>query len=156
MSNRTLTSFLFGLLFAAAPAFAGSAADEIAILDPHVRLVPHGQEQTAAYFLLRNAGKSDHALVKAASPVARAVELHTVVHEDGMMKMRPVPKMDIKAGGETKLQPGGLHVMLIGLKRPLHEGANVALALTFEDGSSKDITAPVRAIAMPGTMKHEH
>lgn len=154
MLNRTLTPLLFGLLFAAAPALAGSAAGEIAVTDAYVRLVPHGQEQTAAYFTLRSGGKAGHALVKAASPVARAVELHTVVHEGGMMKMRPVPRIEVKAGGETKLQPGGLHVMLIGLTRPLPEGADVALTLTFEDGSTKQIAAPVRPAA--GSMSHPH
>lgn len=146
MFNRTLIPLLLGLLFAGAPALAGNAADEIAVLDPHVRLMPHGQEQTAAYFTLRNAGKTGHALVKAASPAARAVELHTVVHEGDMMKMRPVPRIEVKAGGETRLQPGGLHVMLIGIKQPLKEGAEVPLTLTFEDGSEKKVVAPVRAV----------
>ncbi len=147
MLNRRLIPFLFALLVAAVPALAGRAADEIGIHDPYVRLVPHGQEQTAAYFLLRNAGRSGHALVKAASPAARVVELHTVVHEDGMMKMRPVPKIGVQAGGETRLQPGGLHVMLIGLTRPLREGTSVELTLRFEDGSEKKIAAPVRPVA---------
>ncbi|TAM48071.1 MAG: copper chaperone PCu(A)C [Gammaproteobacteria bacterium] len=147
MLHRTLTSLLFGLLFAAAPVLAGRAADDIAIADPYVRLVPHGQEQTAAYFLLRNSGNTHHALVKAASPAARVVELHTVVHEGGMMKMRPVPRIEVQAGGETQLQPGGLHVMLIGLTRPLREGMAVELALTFEDGSTKKVLASVRPVA---------
>lgn len=154
MSNRAFISLLFSLLFAAAPALAGGAADEIAVLDPYVRLVPHGQKQTAAYFTLRNGGRTGHALVKAASPAARAVELHTVVHEGGMMKMRPVPRIEVKAGGETRLQPGGLHVMLIGLTRPLQEGASVALTLTFEDGSTRQIAAPVRPVA--AGMSHAH
>ncbi len=147
MLHRTLTSLLFGLLFAAAPALAGRAADEVGIHDSYVRLVPHGQEQTAAYFLMRNAGNTGHALVKAMSPAARVVELHTVVHEGGMMKMRPVPRIEVPAGGETKLQPGGLHVMLIGLTRPLREGTSVELTLRFEDGSEKKIAAPVRPVA---------
>lgn len=49
-------------------------------------------------------------MVKAASTAARTVELHTVVDEGGMKKMRPVEKIAVKAGGETKLQPGGLHI----------------------------------------------
>jgi copper(I)-binding protein len=154
MLNRALTSLLFGLLAVAAPALADSAAGEITVLDPYVRLVPHGQEQTAAYFTLRNAGKAGHALVKAASPAARVVELHTVVHEGGMMKMRPVPKIEVQAGGETRLQPGGLHVMLIGLTRPLRDGEQVELTLRFEDGSEKKIAAPVRPVA--AAMSHAH
>jgi hypothetical protein len=73
-----------------------------------------------------------------------------------MKKMRPVPRIEVKAGGETKLEPGGLHIMLIGLEQPLKEGASVALTLSFEDGSTKDVTAPVRAIAPSASMSHGH
>jgi hypothetical protein len=148
-------AFTTGL--AAAPAlWAAGAADHIQTTDPSVRMVPPGQDQTAAYLTLRNTDKQDHALVRAASPAARVTELHTVIDEGGIKKMRPVPKIDIPAGTETKLQPGGLHIMLIGLKQPLAAGASVAITLTFEDGSSTDISAPVRAITVPGPMKHGH
>ena len=158
MHKHLLSMTIFAAALAAAPALhAAGAADAIHAMEPSVRMVPPGQDQTGAYLTLRNTGKQDHALVKAASPAARVTELHTVVDEGGMKKMRPVAKMDIQAGGETKLQPGGLHIMLIGLKQPLHEGANVAITLTFEDGSSKDISAPVRAISVPGRMmQHGH
>ena len=138
------------MLVAAPPLWAASAADSIQIADPSVRAVPPGQHQTGAYLTLHNTDKHGHALVKAASPAARATELHTVVDEGGMTKMRPVAKMDIAPGGSTRLQPGELHIMLIGLKQPLAEGANVPLTLTFEDGSHKEISAPVRAITVPG------
>jgi len=148
-------AFTTGL--AAAPAlWAAGAADHIQTTDPSVRVVPTGQDQTAAYLTLRNNDKQDHSVVKAASPAARVTELHTVVDEGGMKKMRPVPKMDIKAGSETKLQPGGLHIMLIGLKQPLREGTHVTITLTFEDGSSRNISAPVRAITAPSAMKPGH
>jgi hypothetical protein len=139
----------------AAPAlWAAGAADHIRTTDPSVRAVPPSQDQTAAYLTLRNIDKRDHALIRAASSAARVTELHTVIHEDGKMKMRPVPRMEIKAGGETRLQPGGLHIMLIGLKQPLAAGASVAITLTFEDGSRTDISAPVLAITVPGPMGH--
>ena len=155
--KTTLSLTIAVVALAASPVlWAAGAADSIQTAEPSVRMVPPGQDQTGAYLTLRNNGKQDHALVKAASPAARVTELHTVVDEGGMKKMRPVAKMDIKAGGETRLQPGGLHIMLIGLKQPLGEGTNVAITLTFEDGSSKEISAPVRAISVPGGMKPEH
>jgi copper(I)-binding protein len=136
---------------------SASASEALDILDPYVRAVPAGQDQTAAYMTLRNGGQKNLALTQAASPAARAVELHTVVDEGGLKKMRPVPKIDIKAGAETRLQPGGLHIMLIGLKEPLKEGANVALTLTFDDGRRQDVRAPVRAVeATVPTMHHPH
>jgi hypothetical protein len=157
MHKTILSLSIFATTLVATPALqAAGVADSVHAMDPSVRMVPPGQDQTGAYVTLRNTDKRDHALVKAASPAARVTELHTVVDEGGMKKMRPVPKMDIAAGGETKLRPGGLHIMLIGLKQPLAEGANVPITLTFEDGSSKDISAPVRAIMVPGAMKHGH
>ena len=59
------------------------------------------------------------------------------------MKMRQVPAIEIKAGGETQLQPGGLHIMLIELKAPMREGDNIAITLGFDDGSSKQVDAKV-------------
>jgi len=155
---RSTISFtsLVVLLTTAAPLWAADVADHIQVTESSVRAVPPGQHQTGAYLTLRNTDKQGHALVKAASLAARATELHTVVEEGGMTKMRPVTKMDIAAGGSTRLQPGGLHIMLIGLKQPLAEGANVTLTLTFEDGSHKEISAPVRAITVPGMTMPKH
>ena len=144
------------LLTTTAPLWAADVADRIEVTEPSVRAVPPGQHQTGAYLTLHNTDKRDHALLKAASPAARATELHTVVDEGGMTKMRPVARMDIAAGGSTRLQPGGLHIMLIGLRQPLAEGANVTLTLTFEDGSHKEINAPVRAITVPGMPMPKH
>lgn len=157
MSRSTV--FIAGLivLFAAVtPLWAADAASRIQITAPSVRAVPPGQHQTGAYMTLHNDSQQNHALVRAASPAARATELHTVVDEGGMQKMRPVAKMDIAAGSETRLQPGGLHIMLIGLKQPLTEGAQVSITLTFEDGSHKTIRVPVRAISVPGAMMPGH
>ncbi|MFA7241725.1 MAG: copper chaperone PCu(A)C [Sulfuricellaceae bacterium] len=133
-------------------ACAGSAADGISAMGPHVRMVPPGQPTTAAFFVLKNADDKDHKMVKAESTAANVTELHTHIHEGGMMKMRPVKDIEIKAGSETALKPGGLHVMLIDLKKPLKEGDNVTLKLTFEDNSSKEIAAPVRRIQPPMQM----
>jgi hypothetical protein len=123
---------------------APSAAARVTVHGPYVRLLPPGQPNTAAFMTLRNGDEKDHKLVKAESSAARVVELHEHVHEGGMMKMRPVKAIEIKAGGAAVLEPGGLHVMLIDLVRPLREGEGVSLSLTYEDGSSAKIEAPVR------------
>ncbi|NCC28249.1 MAG: copper chaperone PCu(A)C, partial [Gammaproteobacteria bacterium] len=81
--------------------------------------------------------------------VSEVVELHTHVEEDGMMRMRRIEKIEIPAGETVTLKPGGLHVMLIGLKQPLEPGDTVDLALTFEDGSRIPVQAPVRRIEVP-------
>ncbi|MDP2154779.1 MAG: copper chaperone PCu(A)C [Sulfuricella sp.] len=144
----------------AAPVLAGSAAESVSANEPFVRMVPPGMTNTGAFMVLKNADSKDHKVVKAESPVAKAVELHTHTNEGGVMKMRPVKDIEIKAKGEAVLKPGSLHVMLIGLKQDLKEGDNVAITLTFEDGSSKKVEAPVRKIQtemkMKMEMKHDH
>jgi hypothetical protein len=142
----------------AAPVLAGSAAESVSANDPFVRLAPPGIANTGAFMVLKNADSKDHKLVKADSTVAKVTELHTHTNEGGVMKMRPVKDIEIKAKGEAVLKPGSLHVMLIGLKQDLKEGDNVAITLTFEDGSSKKVEAPVRKIQteMKMEMKHDH
>jgi periplasmic copper chaperone A len=62
----------------------------------------------------------------------------------------------IPAGGETRLKPGSFHIMLIGLKTPLKLDEKIRFKLTFEDGSSKNVVAPVRKIDMTMPMSHDH
>ncbi|HUX63341.1 copper chaperone PCu(A)C [Sulfuricella sp.] len=142
----------------AAPVLAGSAAESVSANEPFVRMTPPGTTNSGAFMVLKNADSKDHKLVKAESPVAKAVELHTHTNEGGVMKMRPVKDIEIKSKGEAVLKPGSLHVMLIGLKQDLKEGDNVAITLTFEDGSSKKVEAPVRKIQteMKMEMTHDH
>lgn len=146
----------------AAPALAGSAADGMTANDPFVRMVPPGTANTGAFMVIKNADDKDHKVVKAESPAAKVVELHTHISEGGVMKMRPVKDIEVKAKGEAVLKPGSLHVMLIGLKQELKEGDSVPITLYFEDGSKKEVKAPVRKIQaemkmeMKQEMKHEH
>jgi hypothetical protein len=140
--------------------FAAGAADSVVVQDPYVRLAPPGAPATGAFMVLKNTGSKDVKVVKAESPAAKAAELHNHVSDGGVMKMRQVPDIDIKAKGEAVLKPGSLHVMLIQLKEPLKEGDKVHITLGFEDGSSKLVEAPVVKIgAEPGAMppmNHEH
>ena len=111
--------------------------------DPYVRLAPPSAPATGAFMVIRNAGDKDVRVVKADNPVSKATELHTYVNEGGVMKMRPIPAIEIKAKGEAVLKPGGLHVMMIDLKVPMKEGDTVPITLTFDDGSSKQVDARV-------------
>jgi len=133
--------------------WAATAEESITVIDPYVRAVPPGQTVSAAFMRLKNSADKQHAIVNVKSSISKVVELHTHTHENGMMKMRQVEKMVIPANGETVLQPGGLHIMLIGLHNALELDQKISLALEFEDGSSKTIEAPVRKIMMKGMMK---
>lgn len=126
----------------ATPLFAAEA--ELTVSDYYVRMVPPGTPTSGAFMTIRNGGSSDRKLVKADSPAANTVELHTHINDQGMMKMRQVKAIDVKAHGQAELKPGSYHIMLIDLKQTLKEGESVALTLTFDDGSTRKIDAPVK------------
>ncbi len=135
-----------GLALSVSVAFAGSAADDVSVSDPYARAMPPGQPNSAMFLELTNSAKVDHALVAAESSVSKVVELHAHIEEDGMMKMRRMERVDLPAGEAVSFQPGGLHLMLIGLERQIEPGQQVVLTLIYEDGSRTRVEAPVRKV----------
>ena len=123
------------------------AGDAVNVTDAYARAVPPGQPNSAVFMQLHNDGGEDRALVAAASAASDVVELHTHRMQDGMMQMRKIERIDLPAGETVTLKPGGLHVMLIGLKQPLQPGEDVAVTLTLDDGTELAVTAPVHEIA---------
>jgi copper(I)-binding protein len=96
------------------------------------------------------------ALVSAASPVAGATEVHEMKMEGGVMKMRAVARIELPAGKTVKLEPGGYHIMLMGLSKPLKAGDTVPITLTVETSDRKRhsvrVQAPVRESAASNPM----
>jgi copper(I)-binding protein len=98
--------------------------------------------------ITNNTGAADR-LVGGASTLAKAIEIHETIDDNGVMKMRPVPGgFEIPAGGKLELKPGGKHVMLIGLTAPLVEGQEVEVTLNFEKAGAITVKAPVKMMAM--------
>jgi protein SCO1/2 len=125
-------------------AAAGGEAAGITVVDPYVRGMAPGSKVTAAYLVLQNTHPSARALVRADVPGVQSVELHAVLTENGLTSMRPVAQIDLPAGGEARLEPSGNHIMLVGVDRPFSTGETVPLTLTFADGTSLKVDAPVR------------
>lgn len=98
----------------------------------------------AIYVTISNTGKEADALLSVSTDAAQSAELHEVKHEGGMMKMRPVEKIGLPAGGKIDMKPGGYHVMLLGLTRDLKPGDKVAVTLKFEHGGDLHVDAAVR------------
>jgi periplasmic copper chaperone A len=153
-SMKQLSLLAASLLFSVGALAA--AADTVSVENPYVRLVPPSAQTTGAFMVIRNNGDKDVKVLKADNPASKVTELHTHLNEGGVMKMRQVPGIDIKAKGEAILQPGGLHVMLIDLKAPLKEGDVVPITLNFDDGSSKKVEAKVQKIVPQPAMEHNH
>jgi len=103
---------------------------------PSLKGVPNG----AGYMTITNRGETDDTLLAAAADVSSAVELHTMSMTDGVMRMRQLEGgVPLPAGETVKLEPGGLHVMFIGLKQTLTAGESVPVTLTFEQAGTLEI-----------------
>ena len=140
---------LSGGAIAAEPARIG----DIMIEQAWARATPGKAPNGAAYFTLRAEGETPDRLVAAASPVAERAELHTHLMEDGVMKMRAIKAVEITPGSPTVFQPGGHHVMLMGLKAPLVEGERFPLTLTFERAGPVEIEVEIEKIGAMAPMK---
>jgi hypothetical protein len=99
---------------------------------------------TAVYLTLVNKGDAPDALLSASSDVSSTVELHETQMKGNVMRMVPVPRIGVPAKGRTELKPGGLHLMLIGLKRDLKPGDGIKMTLRFEKSGEKELTVKVR------------
>ncbi|WP_038037070.1 MULTISPECIES: copper chaperone PCu(A)C [unclassified Thioalkalivibrio] len=109
---------------------------------PWIRLMPG--DMTGGYFVLRNHGEQDLRIVAAQAPISEVVELHEHAHVDGVMRMRQVNGLELPAGETLVLEPGGLHLMFIGLHEPLTAGDWIPVILEFEDGGTMEIHARVQ------------
>jgi len=107
---------------------------------PTVAAVPVG----VVYVELKNGGEKMERLLSASTQVAERVELHTSVMEGEMMRMRPISAVEIAPMSTAELKPGGMHIMLMGLKQPLVQGQNFALDLVFERAGVVRVNVLVR------------
>lgn len=133
-------SILFVLMAAAWPVSALELAGEA-----YSRPLPPGQSTAVAYLELRNDSDKTIHLVSVSSSLARSAEFHRHIHEDGMMKMRKLSGIDLEPGKILQFQPGGYHIMLFGVKRPLRVGDKFTMQIDTESGESLDVEVLVKA-----------
>ena len=127
----------------------------IKVVHPWTHATPAGATTAVAYLKITNTGSLPLRLIGGSTPVADRVEIHSMSMDGGVMKMRPVPGVDIAAGATVEFKAGGMHLMLIGLKRALMQEDLVPLSLTFADGRKIDVELYVEE--MGGEMApHEH
>ena len=134
------------LLTLLSPAALMAQGGGITVRDAWVREAAAGRPTTAAFLILENKGEVVRALLRGTASVGDTLELHEMKRDNGMMRMSPVARIEIPAHGEVALRPGGLHLMIFGLKAPLTSADTVALTLTFDDGKTLSLKAPVRAM----------
>lgn len=102
--------------------------------------------ESAIFVVLENTSAQPRSLVSAATSIAERTELHNMVMDGSMMKMTPVPAIELKAGAKTELRPGSYHIMLFGLKERPAAGASVPVTLTLDNGQTLSVSATVRKV----------
>ena len=118
----------------------------------------HGKN-SAAYLSIHNHSPKDDYLIEVKTNVAAMTSIHNHINDKGIMKMRAVKQIAIPANGSIKLQPGGFHIMLMGLKKPLREGDKFDLKLVFKNAGNimcSIIVKKVHAMGHGKKMKHTH
>ncbi len=147
---RFLLALSFLLAFAA-PAFAQEIP--IRIADPRARPTAPGGAGVV-YMIVINHAAADDDLTGLSSPIADKVEMHRTVTKDGVSNMESVADLPIKAGGNATFEPGGLHIMLTGLKQPLKVGDSFPLRLRFANAGTITVTIPVQPMKPAKPMIH--
>jgi protein SCO1/2 len=128
---------------------AGAAAQSppaVSVGQAWSRATPPGVSVGVAYFEITNGGAAD-ALLAVSSPVAERAEMHSTTMAGGLMEMREVHFVDVPAKGRVVFEPGGLHVMLVNLEKPLIEGTRVPLTLVFRHAGKVSVAAVVQGVA---------
>lgn len=143
-------------LFLGVALFAGAvSAADFMVMDPWIREAPPNAKALGAFAILHNGSDRVRTLVAARSNAADKVELHATVMEHHVAKMVAQEKIEIAAGSEVKMQPGGLHIMLIGPKQVLKAGDRVEVVLEFDDGATLPVMFEVRK-GEGMAMGHDH
>jgi copper(I)-binding protein len=124
---------------------ACAASPALTVTDAWVRAAAPGSDASAGFLSITNATPSDDRLVKVSSPGADAVMIHaTTTDASGMTGMSPVAVCLVPAKSTTRFEPGGMHLMVMGLHAPLALGATLELDLTFEHAGTIVVQADVR------------
>jgi hypothetical protein len=114
---------------------------------------PDGVDVAAGYLVIRNDTDADDQLIAVSSPRAASVEVHEMITEDAVMRMRALPALSISAHSEAILEPGGTHLMFMGVSEPFSEGEDIPLTLTFANAGAIEVAMPVRR---PGLANSEN
>ena len=160
----TRTTFIVAAIFAAWAAMPVQAEDvtvgSLKISAPWARATPKGASVGGGYMKITNTGTTSDRLVGGSTDISRRFEVHEMKMDGGVMKMRPVANgIEIKPGQTVELNPGGYHVMFVGLKQQLKQGEHFKAVLEFAKAGKVDVNFSVAGIgaqsadgdhAMPG------
>jgi hypothetical protein len=123
---------------------AAAAADLVQVIEPWAKATVPGQKVGGVYMTI--VARENLRLTGVKSAVAEMAEVHQMKMENGMMRMRAVPFLELPAGKTVKLEPGGYHIMLFDIKQSLVAGQKLKLELTVEDATKRRHRIAVEAL----------
>ena len=144
------------LLIGYALAAPVAAAQSVTVTNAWARATAPGQKTAGVYLELKS--DSNAAVVAVGSPLAATAELHSMTMQEGVMRMRPLPRIDLPAGQTVRLAPNGMHVMLVGLKRDLKPGDKLPIVLSIQASGMALTTLKLEAEVrgLDGSAPHNH
>jgi periplasmic copper chaperone A len=126
------------------------ALKSLKIDHPFARATPPGAKTGGVFVTVENTGLQSDRLISVSSPVAGVADLHEMKIDSGVMRMRGVAALEVKAGETLELKPGGYHVMLSELRQPLKVGDTFPLTLTFENAGAVEVSVWVEEMGAGG------
>jgi copper(I)-binding protein len=153
---QALTVALLGIC--AVPALAHDYdKGALSIVHPHARATVGGAKTGVGYVRILNKAATPDRLMSVTADVSERVELHQTVRDGSIMRMRSLPGgISVPAKGKVELEPGGMHIMFVGLKRPLKEGQTFDASLQFEKAGKVPVVFLVEAAGSTAGAKHDH
>ena len=153
--KRIMTSLVFASVIAVVFAPASRAEDvkagDLVISQAWTRATPGGAKTGGGFVTIENKGSAPDKLIGASADGAGKIEVHEMVMNEGVMKMRPVEGgLAIDPGKTIKLAPGGLHLMMMDLKSPLKQGDKMPVTLEFEKAGKVAVTLDVQGVGAAG------
>ncbi|MGQ0531809.1 MAG: copper chaperone PCu(A)C [Caulobacteraceae bacterium] len=153
-----MRAFFFALLLlnaaACSPGEAPSHNTPIELREARAAPTPSGVEVSAGYLTVDNNTSVDDRLLRVTSPRAQRVEIHEMIMNGAVMRMRPMETLTIPAHERVILAPGGAHLMFYGVTQPFAEGEEIPVQLTFETAGEVNIVLPVRRSAPESQAGH--
>lgn len=151
-------SVVAGQRVESAPASSGATTTPAAlkVSDAWVRLPAVSGRPAGGYLTIANSRIGTDALIRVTSPHAGRIELHSMVSDQGVMRMRHEQRLEVPAAGSLLLAPGGRHLMLFDLAPEVRAGGRLPLTLYFESGAAIDVSADVREPGSSAPASHHH
>lgn len=145
MRSSFVGAALLTALFAGAAMAQGS---DVQITGAWARATPGGAQSAAAYATLE--APAGDRLTNVSTPAAQKAEIHEMSMDNGVMKMRPVEAVDLPPGQKVTLKPGGYHIMLTGLAKPLAEGQSFPMTFDFAKAGKREVPVSVQKVGAMG------